>query len=147
MADEPERGGQWTEQDGIWMRNPADRARFAEEKTRGEEAMAVAEALHSLHELQQGMEHPDEQVRMRVVPRLLVRGKDDPATLPLLLRLAVQDPSWLVRDTIVSDLRAWEPTTREILDTLDRVQREDVDERVRETARDTRHDILEFYGY
>src|SRR4051812_4754690 len=52
----------------------------------------TAGALHTPEELQGGMYHERVGVRVRVVPRLVARGFDHPATIPTLVDVLRNDP-------------------------------------------------------
>jgi hypothetical protein len=111
---------------------PSDRAAAADAADHA--ANAIAESLHTTQELQDGMRHPDPDVRWRVVPRLRVRAGSDPGTLPLLLDLLYSDPSWMVRDSIAEELPNF-GVTEDVVGHLTAVAQNDVSEEVRETAR------------
>jgi HEAT repeat protein len=112
----------------------ADRAAAADAIAEDHAANAIAESLHTTQELQDGMRHPDPNVRWRVVPRLRVRAGTDPGSLPLLLELLYSDPSWMVRDSIVEELPNF-GLTEEIVAHLRAVEQRDESKEVRETAR------------
>jgi hypothetical protein len=112
----------------------ADREAAAEAIAADHAANAIAESLHTTQELQDGMRHPDPDVRWRIVPRLRVRAGSDPGSLPLLLELLYSDPSWMVRDAIAEELPNF-GLTEEIVGHLRAVARSDESKEVRETAR------------
>jgi len=110
-----------------------DDFRLEEHRARLRQAAAVADALHSADELAHGMSHPDELVRIRVVPRLIARGGGtDQAILTLTSALA-NDPSAGVRDIVATGLGGL-PFEARINAALQRAV-EDEDEEVRSAAR------------
>ena len=78
-----------------------DDPRFEDDRTAWSAARKRAQAMHSPDELIAGMSDPDWRVRHEVVDRLAARGKDDPRTVPALLRAVEQDSAWEVRDAAV----------------------------------------------
>jgi HEAT repeat protein len=78
-----------------------DDPRFEEERAVWSAARKRAQAMHSPDELISGLSDADWRVRHEVVDRLTARGKDDPRTIPALLRAVLHDPAWEVRDAAV----------------------------------------------
>lgn len=84
-----------------------DDPRLMEDRATWSAATRTAQALHSSDELLQGLRHHDWRVRHQSVARLVARARDDVRTLPALLKAAVHDRSWQVRDAVVWGLLAF----------------------------------------
>ncbi len=78
-----------------------DDPRFEGERAAWSAARKRAQAMHTPDELIAGMSDADWRVRHEVVDRLAARGKDDPRTVPTLLRAVAEDPAWEVRASAV----------------------------------------------
>ena len=79
-------------------------------------ARRKALAMHSMGELQSGLQDNDWRVRLVVVEHLIVRGGDDPRALPELLEAARDDSAWQVRCAALVGLSQFEP--KSVLPTL-----------------------------
>jgi HEAT repeat protein len=82
-----------------------DDPRLEEDKAKWSAATKTAQALHSPDELLSGLRNQDWRVRHQTVDRLIGRAKNDPRTLPALVRAANSDESWQVRDACVMRLK------------------------------------------
>jgi HEAT repeat protein len=77
-----------------------DDPRLADDRAAWASARRKAQAMLSADELLDGLADPDWRVRHEVVDRLIARAREDPRTLPALLRAAMQDEAWQVRDAV-----------------------------------------------
>jgi hypothetical protein len=81
-----------------------DDPRFTEERAHWSSARATAQALHTWNELSQGLSNQDWRVRHECTERIAARWRNDPRTLPVILKAALEDPAPEVRDTAVMRL-------------------------------------------
>ena len=86
-----------------------DDPRLGEDRAAWSAARTKAQAMYSTEELLKGLTDSEWRVRHEVVDRLIARGRDDPRTLPALLRIAQKDAAWQVRDKIIMRLHEFEP--------------------------------------
>ena len=77
-----------------------DDPRLQVDREEGRRFAAIVDAMHSADELLAGLRHPEDEVRWRVIDRLLARAGNDPRTVPAMIEALRADPSWKVRDTI-----------------------------------------------
>lgn len=111
-----------------------DDPRFDVQRAAGRQAAAVADALHSPEDLQKGLLNVDPDVRWRVVPRLVARGREHVGTIPALLRTLATDGSARVRCAVAENLY-WFDDDR-VVAAL-KIALKDDDEETREAARDS----------
>jgi HEAT repeat protein len=78
--------------------------RHAEDRAAWSAANKKAQAMHSAGELLSGLGDPDWRVRHACVDRLIARARSDPRALPALLKAAMSDDAWQVRDAVVMRL-------------------------------------------
>lgn len=121
----------------IWIsgigRVPIRDEQSSSEVAANDQAMKLAEELHSPEQLQAALlEHPDPEVRWRVVDRLVARGADHPKTLPTLFRGLAEDPSWKVRDAVALALTSF-PSSAVLSELLK--AKDDENQEVRESVR------------
>ncbi len=81
-----------------------DDPRLEEQRAAHYRATAKAQAMHTAEELLAGLTDHDWRVRHEVVDRLIARWGQDERTLPALMRAALDDPAWQVRDAVVMRL-------------------------------------------
>jgi HEAT repeat protein len=79
---------------------PNDDFRLDADKAARAAAAATADAMRSADELLAGLRHQDEDVRWRVVDRLVARARDDARTGPASISALRDDASWKVRDKV-----------------------------------------------
>jgi len=85
-----------------------DDPRLAEDRARWSEAARIAQSLVSADELLSGLADSAWRVRHEVIPRLVARASDDHRTVPALLTLLHQDPSWEVRSAVAMALHRFD---------------------------------------
>jgi HEAT repeat protein len=72
-------------------------------------ARRKAQAMQTTEALLEGLDDGDWRVRHEVVDRLVVWGRNDVRTLAALMRVAIGDAAWQVRDAAVMTLSEFDP--------------------------------------